>query len=204
MTDFKSRLTEIVETAYKLLGNKIANGNINVSNEASMQMHLGMILKTLGELYEYSLEERIIVSLETLQEVTTTKTPNGKARCDIEITLRNIKNNTQCTAYIELKYLKKSPTAAVTDERFSVWTDVENLEAYIANSENLGFAIVLTDDCNHTKNKPGNKFCIGSGASMTAGAHPYTQNREVTIKNTYSLQWWGVNEDTIHLLKINI
>lgn len=203
MEELQSRLKEIVELAYNLLGKKILNGNINVFNEAALQLHFGMILKTLGQLYEYSLDERIIVSLETPKEVTTTKSPNGKARCDIEMSVRNVKSNMECTAYIELKYLKKSPTAAVTDERFSVWADVENLEAYIDNSNNIGFAIVLTDEVNHTKDKANNKFCIGSGASMKKGSHHYTKDREVSIKNTYPLQWDEPGEN-VYLLKIDI
>ena len=203
MEELQSRLKEIVELAYNLLGKKIVNGNIHVFNEASMQLHFGMILKTLGQLYEYSLDERIIVSLETPKEVTTTKSPNGKAHCDIEMSVRNVKSNMECTAYIELKYLKKSPTAAVTDERFSVWADVENLEAYIDNSNNIGFAIVLTDEVNHTKDKANNKFCIGSGASMKEGSHLYTKDRVVLIKNTYPLQWDEPGEN-VYLLKIDI
>ena len=197
----KERLKKIVAVAYDILGNKIANGSVIVHNEASLQLQFGMILKTIVQLYEYAPTDRLAVMLETPKNVTTTKSTNGKARCDIEITLSD-GNGNQCTAYIELKYLKKDKNAAITDERFSVWTDVENVENYIGNSQNIGFVIVYTDNVNHTLAK-NTKFCIGTGKNIHAGTHPYTQNRSLNIKNNYAPNWDNLTQEQF-LLKIEI
>lgn len=197
----KQRLKDIVSIAYDILGNKIANGSVIVHNEASLQLQFGMILKTLGQLYEYAPTDFLAVMLETPQSVTTCKSANGNARCDIEIILSD-GNGNQCTAYIELKYLKNSSTAAITDERFSVWTDIENVENYIGSSQNIGFVIVYTDNVNHTIAK-NTKFCIGNNANIPAGTHPYTKNRLVNIKNNYTSNWDTYNLNH-YLLKIEI
>ena len=197
----KQRLKKIVTVAYDILGNKIANESIIVHNEASLQLQFGMILKTLGQLYEYAPTDRLVVMLETPKNVTTTKSTNGKARCDIEIMLSD-GNGNQCIAYIELKYLKKDKNAAITDERFSVWADIENVEHYIDSSDKLGFVIVYTDNVNHTLVK-NTKFCIGTGAEIHADTYPYTQGRIITIKSNYTPNWDTYNPNH-NLLKIEI
>lgn len=50
MNNLKERLQEIVEMSYRLLCNKIVGGLVDVDNEASMQMQLGVIMKTIGQL----------------------------------------------------------------------------------------------------------------------------------------------------------
>ena len=201
----KQRLMKVVDIAYDILGNKIASGSIVVYNEASLQLQFGLILKTLGQLYEYSPDEHFIVLLETPQKVSTAKSQKGNARCDIKLILDSGKEN-QCTAYIELKYLKKSTKKssdeAVTDNRFSVWADVENLEQYKGESNDIGYEIVFTNNANHTEPKQ-TKFCIGEGLSILPGKYPHTKNRKITIKGTYPLQWTTLVEKK-YLLKIDI
>lgn len=85
MNNLKERLQEIVETSYRLLCNKIVGGLVDVDNEASMQMQLGVIMKTLGQLYEFSPEDRFSITLERVvksDDIQTWKS-KGKARIDI-------------------------------------------------------------------------------------------------------------------------
>jgi hypothetical protein len=49
----RMRLEQIVEISYSILQNKIVGGAIDVPNEASMQMQFGVILKQVGQLYEF-------------------------------------------------------------------------------------------------------------------------------------------------------
>jgi len=57
------RVREIIDISYKILIQKIGNGTINAWNEASFQLEFGSILKTVGNLYEFSTAEQY--SLDT-------------------------------------------------------------------------------------------------------------------------------------------
>ena len=56
---------EIIETAFRLLTNKLAFGGLTAKNEASFQLEFGYILKTLGQLYEFRLEDKFHLEFET-------------------------------------------------------------------------------------------------------------------------------------------
>ena len=60
----QNRLQEIVQTSYRLLCNKITGGLIEVDNEASLQMQSGVIMRTIGQLYEFSPKDRFSIVLE--------------------------------------------------------------------------------------------------------------------------------------------
>lgn len=64
----KERLTEIVNSSYWRLCN-IVSKNISVSNEASLQLHLGVILKQIGQLYEFEANDRFYIQLEDVQSI---------------------------------------------------------------------------------------------------------------------------------------
>lgn len=185
---FKERIKLIVDTSYNVLCNKIIHGDINIHNEASMQLHLGTILKQLGELYEFSASDNFVIELETPEQINPTqKSSSGFARCDVKISLDN--GLEKCDAFIELKYFKKSPNEAVTDNKFSVYCDIENLEKYQRNDESrLCYEIIYTDNINYTHNNEF-KFCIGDGFVISANSYPYTKNRIVKIENNYPLEW---------------
>lgn len=196
------RLQEIVDLSYHILCNKVAAGSISLPNEASLQMQLGTILNWVGKLYEFDKHDRIVVELESPKEIdTTTKSSNGKARCDIYVTL--VHGNSKATAAIELKHLKRSVNEAVTDNRFSVYQDLENLECYKKKEPKLlCYEIVYTDNLNHTVHKPHLTVNIGHGA--VADTHvKYTKEREITLKGSYTFGWniYG-NEETPHCFMI--
>ena len=184
----KERVEQIVDTSYTILCNKISNGDILVFNEASMQLHLGTIMKQLGVLYEFSKTEHFGIWLEAPEEIDPTqKSYRGNARCDIILSLSNSEET--CEAFIELKYFKKTETEAVTDNKYSVYCDIENLERYKEKDENrLCYEIVYTDNINYT-HKNNYKYCIGEGHIISAKPYEYTKNRIVRIKKNYLLKW---------------
>ena len=107
ITPMKERLKEIVKISYNLLCNEIAGGSITIYNEASLQMHLGVILKQVGRLYEYTKTDRFSIDLETWQEIDgTLKSKNGRARCDINLKMENEQEKYEVA--LELKYFKYS------------------------------------------------------------------------------------------------
>lgn len=123
----QERLEKIVDTAYEILCGKVASGSITIENEAALQLQLSVILEQLGRLYELASEDRFSISLEEVVILSqkTTKSPRD-ARCDIVLKLQN------ALIAIELKCFipKKDTNEPVTDNRFKVLYDIENLEQY--------------------------------------------------------------------------
>lgn len=196
----KERLKQIVDSSYVLLCNKIAGGTIKICNEASLQMQLGVILKQIGQLYEFEKDDRFSIELETWQPIeSTSKSKNGRARCDISLKLTNNKETQE--AAIELKHFRHSTNEAVTDNRFALLLDLENLEHYKANNPNLlCYEIVYTDNENYTKIN--NRSKIRITPIISGNIEPYC-GRTITLQNNYSSVWDSYSH-THHFLKIDL
>ena len=103
--------------------------SISISNEASFQLQFGVILKQIGQLYEFDEKDRFYIQLEDVQTIDVTqKSKHGRARCDIMLSLKNGKD--EFSVAIELKYFKKAEGETITDNRFRILCDIENLENY--------------------------------------------------------------------------
>lgn len=196
-TNFRERLEQIVSVAYDILCNKIAVGSIAVKNEASLQMQFGVLLKQVGSLYEFSIDERFSVELEIPQYIdASSKSTNGKARCDIYLSFADKQNCV--SAAIELKhFVYDKMQEAVTDNRFAVMQDLENLERYKAkNPTLLCYEIVYTDNPNY------------ANPQTTAGiklAPKVTQNytyreRTINLQSSYEAEW--VNYGSHYFMKV--
>ena len=100
--NFKNRLTEIIETSFRLLEMKIANGGIISKNEASFQLELGYILKVVGQLYEFQPNEKFHLELENYIDlkIPSIKSKSKKARVDIYLEFGN--ENHKIKSAIEL------------------------------------------------------------------------------------------------------
>lgn len=195
-----NRLEQIVQISYDLLVGKIVGGEIVVSNEASLQMQFGVILKQIGKLYEFCEDDKFSIELEIWREIgSTTKSKKGRARCDIWLELRN--NDETWQAAIELKFFKQDKNEAVTDNRFSLLLDLENLEHYKVNSANLlCYEIVYTDNVNYTKID--NRSKIKITPTISGNIEPYCE-RTITLQKSYSSIWESYSPQH-HFLKINL
>ena len=69
----KDRLREIVDISYRILCNKIVSKSISISNEASFQLQFGVILKQIGQLYEFDEKDRFYIQLEDVQTIDVTQ-----------------------------------------------------------------------------------------------------------------------------------
>ena len=196
----EDRLKQIIDISYKLLCNKIVSGGIRIDNEASLQMQLGVILKQIGQLYEFSNNDHFTVELETWQDISSTSKSNkGRARCDIS--LRFISNSEAKEAAIELKYFKHSTNEAVTDNRFSLLLDLENLEQYKANNPDLlCYEIVYTDNENYAKLD--NRSKIKITPTISGNTESYA-GRTITLQKSYSSIWDSYTKEH-HFLKIDL
>ena len=193
METLQNRLKEIIQTSYRLLCNKIVGGVIEVDNEASLQLQLGVIAKTIGQMYEFTPEDRFTIVLEHVVKDETIQTwkSRGKARIDIMLTLTNGKDS--CSAAIELKYFPKTDGETVTDNRFFMLADIENLETYLRlGKAELSYFMLYTTNKNYmTDIRSGVK--IGNEESITGEI--VSNNRKVNLTGSYHLQWDTCDND---------
>lgn len=213
----RERLENIVDLSYKILSHKIASGSLDVYNEASMQLHLGVILRQLGALYEFTEDDNFKIVLEKtipLREGTP-KSPNRKPRCDIWLELGD--ENNRAIAAIELKYFKYSKyTEATTDNRFSLMLDIKNLEHYVESYPNaLGYAMVYTNNENYTKEAIATHSSIKLSPYITQSIRRNLTKKtkqvevEVKLQHQYTANWTkfppASNENNGHyFLKVDL
>lgn len=188
----KQRMRHIIDYAYMLFCNQVAGRSIHIENEASMQLHLSNILLQLGRLNVFSPDEYFYIELEKKIKLDspTCKSKNKKARVDIWIEIKK-ENKEGYAAAIELKYLKRSKTAAVTDARHSVYKDLENLEQYEAQHDNLMTCeIVCSDNPNFAEDK-GMKFSIADSTVISSYDGDSTYD-SIHLSKQYSPLKWDI------------
>lgn len=188
--------------SYKLFCNKVNDEMIVIPNEASFQRQLGVIMKQVGQLYEFHPKDRFVINLETPKEISSTaKSENGKARCDIEIAMYY---GTTCKAkaLIELKHFRKNKNEAVTDNRFSVFKDLSNLESYKKAEpfDTICCEMMFTDNINYTKSETSSKINIGNEVTSPKQI-VYTSNKTIDLENEYTFLWDSYS-DNCYFLKI--
>ncbi|MBD5221419.1 MAG: hypothetical protein HDS70_03510 [Bacteroidales bacterium] len=183
------RLNQIIDYAYTLFCNRVAGEAVHIDNEASMQLHLSNILLQIGLLNQFSADEQFYIELEKhIELVNPTSKTRRKARVDIWIELKK-GGKTDCAAALELKFLNKSDTPAVTDARHSVYQDLENLEHYASQLDNLLICeIVCSDNLNFLENK-GIKFSIAQSTDIQSYPGDTTYSR-IELSQQYPPIHW--------------
>ena len=201
-SSYRERLIEIIDLSYNLFCQNVEEEMIEVPNEASFQLQLGVIMKTVGQLFEFNAKDRFVINLETPKDITATaKSVNGKARCDIELCIY-YGSTCKAKALIELKHFRKDKNEAVTDNRFSLFKDLNNLEMYkkVEPSSTIACAMVFTDNVNYTKSETNSKINIGEGVTSPKTI-VYTSGKTITLENEYTFHWDSYSEKC-HFLKI--
>src|SRR5688572_11304619 len=98
---------EIIQSAYRLLTHKLAHGGLVARNENAFQLEFGYILKTLGQLYEFGLEDKFHLEFETYIPLNGTSIKSKSERARVDLLLRYKDDESETTAAIELKFFKK-------------------------------------------------------------------------------------------------
>lgn len=199
----EERLVEIVNTSYCILCSKIVSKCINIPNEASFQLQFGVILKQVGQLYEFEEKDKFSIQLEDVQTINATqKSKNGKARCDIMLSLKN-GNNYEAAVAIELKHFKKFDGETITDNRFKILCDIENLESYKKiNHKMICYEILYTNNPNYANPDSSSYIKIGNGVTLNAGEH-ISNERIVKLEKAYTLKW-DIYKNNNCFLKIEV
>ncbi|MGC9375491.1 MAG: hypothetical protein ACP5DQ_10690 [Bacteroidales bacterium] len=209
--NFKNRLIEIIETSFRLLEMKIANGGIISKNEASFQLELGYILKVVGQLYEFQPNEKFHLELENYIDLKTTsiKSKSKKARVDIYLEFGN--ENQKIKSAIELKFLKKQ-NHREPNNRYDIFKDISNLEAYKENGIDLCYFYISTDHSHYVNQEKYSidtaDFDFRDGAEYKKGK-TLSYNTEkpygdpIELKGNYEFKWTEPS-DNIYFMKLEI
>ena len=131
--DFCKRLVFSIPEAWKIFQNKLGNGIINISKEASMQLQYAYILQNLIPLLIYNNDESIRLELEK-----TVTLNNGKTN-EIDLLVIGKKLDIELKIAIEMKcyreYAASGGKRGATDIFMKdVYVDIEKLEKYISDN----------------------------------------------------------------------
>lgn len=201
---------EIIEFSYKILIQKLGNGSLTALNEASFQLEFGHILRTIGNLYEFRLEDKFHLEFETTKKLNTKslKSKSQNARIDLYIRFQNELSETK--AAIELKYFKKA-NHREPNNRYDVFKDLKNLEDYKDNNIDLCYFILATDHDHYcyqeTYSKDTEDFDFRHGRSYTSGKvlqyrTPKPYDDDIALKNNYQFNWITIQK--LNFLKLKI
>jgi len=147
----KEILKEIVEKSMHIFCGQVANGRVEIENEASMQLQIGYIMRTIGELYQFSPDQTFTIRLETRfdHESNLTKSNSRRAKIDIVLELMTEDETESCA--IELKHFQKA-YGAEPNHRYSIFADISNLEQYIQSGRfSFGVFICGTDHLHYVQ-----------------------------------------------------
>ncbi len=186
---YEERLQKIVDIGYEIICYKIANGSVEIENEASFQLQLSVVLQAIGKQFEFNTSDRFSLVLEKkYTDVKTAKSTNGNARCDIYMKFEDIHNEDKTKSVIvELKFLREKE--ASTDHRFSVLMDIENCEKYYEKDDTLSLAYCIVC-CTETKYSTKQKcsFSIGDGDTIKKDTYQY-RKQEIQLNHDYNFSW---------------
>jgi len=201
--DAKSRLRYLVDLSWKIFQENINGKQIKINKEASMQLHLSVILKQLGSLFCFEPGENFTIIMEKFYE--------GK-NIDIVCSIGNIK------AAIELKCLNEKTSkgtyrAAYDISRYQIYKDIERLESYRTDFELRKFFCMTDDSKIWNTNVKGYANSFNTGDGYLAKAQIYsppwkgkwkskTLDKEIAFKNNYKFQW--LKGDKYRFLSLDI
>ena len=209
--NFENRLNEIIETSFRLLEMKIANGGIISKNEASFQLELGYILKVVGQLYEFQPNEKFHLELESYIDLkaTSIKSKSKKARIDIYLEFGN--ENLKIKSAIELKFLKKI-NHREPNNRYDIFKDISNLEAYKENGIDLCYFFISTDHSHYVNQ---DKYSIDTADFDFRDGIEYKKGKilnyntekpygdPIKLNGSYKFKWTEPT-DNIYFMKLKI
>ncbi|WP_173912791.1 hypothetical protein [Acinetobacter sp. Marseille-Q1618] len=208
--DHRLLLEEIIDTSYNLLIRKLAHGGLKARNESAFQLEFGHILKTIGQLYEFRIEDKFNLEFETYLTLNqkSIKSRSFKARVDLLLTYQDDLHSAQ--AAIELKFFKKE-NHRKPNNRYDVFKDISNLEMYKKQGIDLCYFILATDHahyCSQEKYSPDTAdFDFRDQSHYSKGKvlqyktqKPYGD--DIILEQDYSFHWDKIID--LNFLKIKV
>ena len=193
-------LDELIQQSFKIFSNKLANGGIIAENEFTFQFELGIIMKTLGDLYEFKFEDRFRIEFETkiLLDRVSSKSKTRNTRPDLLI--RYQLDGKMYQAAIELKYFRKK-NHREPNNRYDVFNDISNLELYKKNKIDICYFLLITDhqhyvdketyskDTSDFDFRHGTKYRANTILSYRTPNKPFKYEADIKLSQDYDFYW---------------
>ncbi|MCU4188638.1 hypothetical protein M9Q43_05600 [Flavobacterium sp. HXWNR29] len=203
-------MEDLIQQAFHIFSNKLAYGGIVAKNEFAFQFELGSILKTLGQLYEFNLNDKFHLEFETtiILEEEFVKSNSKKARIDILI-IYQLGGKTTKTA-IELKFFKKE-NHREPNNRYDVFKDIANLESYKRFGIDICYFLLLTDHTHYVNQqkystdtadfdfRQGQRYMANTILSYRT---PKSYGPEISLSQDYEFKWKTLND--LYFLKLKV
>lgn len=205
------RLKEIINLSYNCLIHKLGNGSLNTQNEASFQLEFSHILRTIGNLYEFNIDDKFYLELESyiqLKEISS-KSKSHQARVDLIAIYQHKEITIRCA--IELKFFKKENFRS-PNNRYDVFQDLKNLELYKKNNLDFCYFILGTNNSHYVNqtrcySNVSRDFDFRNGKKYQAGTiltynsdNPYGD--PISLDNDYAFNWNTINN--LYFLKVEV
>jgi hypothetical protein len=194
------RLREIVTVAVPTLFAQIHGGRVSCESEATLQLHLGRIIASLGDLALVHPRETFSIELE--------KPLIGRRRGRIDIWFSLTASDRQeSRCAIELKFFKKA-NHKEPNNRYDVFKDIERLES-CKDVADLGFMLVATDHLHYIEQElystDTHDFDLRHGRSYVAGTQmvyrtskPYGE--PIVLSQNYNFDWTNASHALRYML----
>lgn len=223
MNTYIDSLRLIVQQSYHILRHKMISGGLKVDNEASFQLQFAYILKSIGQLYEFSPQDKFSISLENRyklpepsakikskakEEVEEKKDKDDIVRIDAFMELGNPQHKKTCA--IELKYFQKL-NQREPNNRYDVFAELYNMELYRLSGIDLSYLIIGTDHEHYvTKSSYSANtadFDFRNGKTYRKGTKLEYRTKKgygppLTLKNDYQFSWDIQNDLYFMILEI--
>ena len=200
----------IIEQSYDILIRKIGEGTVNPKNEASFQLEFGCILKTIGNLYQFDINDQFNIEFESQIELKSESIKSGTNKARVDILIKYSSGGVETLAAIELKFFKKA-NHREPNNRYDVFKDLSNLEQYKNNGIDICY-FILADHSHYVdpklklSNDTGD-FDFRDGAKYRANtkleyktAKPYGD--VIFLNQNYIFTWVSINK--LYFLKLEL
>lgn len=207
-------LMDIIKRSFEILLAQINNGRIVIENEIDLQLQYSYLLKNMGELHQFSLEDVFTIRLEVpfSSKVQLVKSNSERAKIDILLYLTDKTGlNTPVTCAIELKYFKAA-NHREPNNRYDAFADIKNLETYIEEGiADFGVFLLGTDHkhyvSQHTYSSNTADFDMRDGSSYKAQKKlVYKTNKpygsDIELINNYDFEWTEIIDKWFLMVKI--
>lgn len=190
-------LNLLIEQAYTIFSNKLGFGGIKAENEFSFQFEFGSILKALGQLYEFRVEDQFHLEFESGFNFEKDYSRNKSNKGRIDLVINYLFNSKLTKVAIEIKFFKKENNRE-PNNRYDAYKDILKLEAYKRQGVEMCYFILITDHDHYvTKQKYSDNtkdFDLGQGKSYKANTVlSYRTNNpnypDMVLEGNYVFNW---------------
>lgn len=207
-------LMEIINKSFEILLAQIHHGRIVIENEIDLQLHYSYLLKNIGELHQFSLDDFFSIKLEVpfLSKVQLIKSNSERAKIDIMLCLTDRTGlNSPVSCAIELKYFK-AVNQREPNNRYDAFADIKNLETYVEEGTvDFGVFLLGTDHTHYVSKQTYSSYTADfdmrdSSFYKAQKKLVYKTNKpygiDIELRNDYHFEWTEISGKWFLMVKI--